>query len=240
MQPYYDKDGITLYCGDARDVVPSLGVVDSVVTDPPFGIVNQFGFQHQKDDGVRRLQFAWDHPGTTLAVIQGLHEAFERTKPDGAAFVFCGGDQFGLIMEQVRRHSFTAKPAAWVKECPPPAGMGNWWPSAFELAVYGYRPGAWFGDDDPKRCNVFVADSYRHGQPGKVDHPTQKPISLMSRIVSAIVPPEGTVLDCFAGSGTTLVVAKLLGRKAIGVELEEKYCEVAVERLRQGVLNLTA
>lgn len=241
MKPYYDLDGITIYCGDCREILPTLTEsVDAVLADPPYGIVNRFGTINQSDGGVRRLQFEWDHPLITLTVIEGLGEAFKLCKPSGAAFVFCGGDQFGLIIEQVRRHSFTAKPAAWVKECPPPAGLGNWWPSGFELAVYGYRPGAWFGDTNPKRSNVFLFDSYRYGQPGKVDHPTQKPLGLIGRIVNSIVHPDGVALDPFMGSGTTLVAAKLSGRRAIGIEIEERYCAIAVKRLSQNVLQFEA
>jgi len=241
MTPYYeDKSaGITIYHGDCRDVLPDLDdLVDAVIADPPYGIVNQFGFQHREGEGTRTLQFDWDHPTITLTVIHGMDAALAMVKPRGAAFAFCGGDQFGLLLEQIRRHGFTAKPAAWIKECPPPAGKGNWWPSGFELAVYGYRTGAWFGDEDPKRSNVFVSDSYRYGQPGKVDHPTQKPLGLVSKIVSSIVPPAGLCVDPFMGSGTTLVAAKLSGRRAIGIEVDEGYCETAAERLRQGVLPL--
>lgn len=104
------------------------------------------------------------------------------------------------------------------------------------MAVYGYRQGAFFDDDDPKRCNVFHHDSYRFGQPGKVDHPTQKPLALLSRIVRSMVPVDGSVLDPFMGSGTTLRAAKDLGRRAIGIEIEERYCEIAANRLAQGVL----
>ena len=69
-------------------------------------------------------------------------------------------------------------------------------------------------------------------------HPTQKPEALMSWVLGLRWTPPGTILDPFMGSGTTLVAAKQLGRKAIGIEIEEKYCEIAVKRLAQGVLKL--
>ena len=235
LTPYYEHAGITIFHGDCRDVLPALEVTfDAVVTDPPYGIVNQFGTNN--GNGLRTMQFEWDHEQITEVVIQGLSCAFSMAHGKAGAFVFCGGDQFGRVLDCVRNGNFTAKPAAWVKECPPPAGKGNWWPSGFEFAVYGYRPGAYFGDDDPKRSNVFVADSYRYGQPGKLDHPTQKPLGLVKRIVNAVVPPGGICIDCFAGSGTTLRAAKDLGRRAVGIELREDYCEIAANRLRQEVL----
>ncbi len=235
MKPYYSHAGIEIYHGDCRDVIPTLEVeIDCVLTDPPYGIVNKFGTMN--GNGMRTMQFEWDSPTITIDVIEALTLAYSSCAAKASTFVFCGADQFGLILEVVRRNQFTAKPAAWVKECPPPAGKGNWWPSGFELAVYGYRPGAWFGDDDPKRSNVFLADSYRYGQPGKLDHPTQKPLGLVSRVLSAVVPPEGIALDPFCGSGTTLRAAKDLGRRAIGIEICEAYAEIAANRLRQEVL----
>jgi site-specific DNA-methyltransferase (adenine-specific) len=236
-KPYYDRDGITIYCADCRDILPLLepGSVDVVLADPPYGIANTFG-QQNRLDGSRRLQFDWDSPGIVEAVRSGLSEAFSLCKPRASCFVWTGCNAAERYAEPATQAGFTVKPAAWVKQCPPPACPGNWWPSGFELAYYGYRGGAWFNDDNPKRRNVWVADSYRYGQPGKCDHPTQKPLGMTRQHVAALVPPGGLVLDPFMGSGTTLRAAKDLGRRAIGIEIEEKYCEIAVRRLAQGVL----
>lgn len=237
MEPYYEHAGITLYHGDAREVLPNVGSVSSMITDPPYGIVNKFGSQTgSAKEGSRALEFDWDDPEITATVVEVLAMGLRRVDPKGSVFCFCGGDQFGLVMSTIRSHGFIAKPAVWLKQCPPPPCKGNWWPSGFEFAVYGYRSGAFFGDTDPKRCNVFHYDSYRHGNSGKVDHPTQKPLALMNRLVTSIVGPGGIVIDPFAGSGSTLVAAKNEGRKAIGVEINERYCEMIANRLSQAVL----
>lgn len=231
----------TLYLGDCRDILPTLGKVDTLVADPPYAIRNNFGVQN-KLDGTRTLQFAWASAQTRDETIEAIGLASDKAE---AFFVFCGTSQvsfFELVLEQ----RFTVKPAVWVKACPPPAMPGNWWPSGFEFALYGYRPGAPFNDADPKRRNVFYSDTYRAGVRAdeKVDHPTQKWLPLMREIVSAIVPAGGSCLDPFMGSGSTGVAAMLEGRTFIGIEREPKYFDIACKRIedaqRQGDLFIGA
>ena len=240
IKPYYDDEGITLYCGDCREVLPQIDCeATTLITDPPFGIVNKFGAMVQRG-GTRRLEFPWDNANTGNMVADGLAAAIERCAPKASLFVFTGIDIIGQLLTIARRAKFTVKPAAWVKTCPPPAWSVNWWPSAFELAFYGYRNSPWFGDTDPKRRNVWMYSSYRPGQRGTVDHPTQKPLTLMNHLVRSLAEPrKGVVLDPFAGSGSTLVAAKLCGVRAIGVEIEERYCEIAARRLAQQVIPFT-
>ena len=111
-------------------------------------------------------------------------------------------------------------------------GMGDlrlpWGPSDEEIYVLGT---GWVG----KREGTIVRAN-RLGGVASVDHPTPKPVSLMERLIEKC--PPGLIADPFAGSGSTLVAAKRLGRRAIGVELEERYCEIAAKRLAQGVLDL--
>lgn len=237
MTPYYQDDACTIYCGDCRDVLPGLGRGESsaMIVDPPYAIVNQFGTQSRLD-GNRVLQFEWDGPECLPVVIEGLRLGCESLPKTAAVFAFAGLDSIGATVDVIRSFGFTVKPAAWVKECPAPACKGNWWPSGFEIACYAYRGSPYFGDANPKRSNVFYSDSYRHGQPGKVDHPTQKPLGMIRHIIQSVVPVGGQCLDPFMGSGTTLVAAKLEGRRAVGIELNEKYCEIAANRLAQGVL----
>lgn len=219
-----------LLLGDSLEILPLLGKVDAVVTDPPYGIIPQFGVQNKKN-GVRNLQFAWDgvHVNDTviaaLAAAGGLAQSF---------FTFCGTSQVSLI-EAALTGEFTVKPAVWIKACPPPAMPGNWWPSGFEYALYGYRPGAPFADTDTSRSNVFYSDTYRHGirADEKVAHPTQKWLPLIERIVRSVVPPDGTALDVFMGSGTTGVACVKLGRKFIGIEIDEGYFTIACDRIRK-------
>jgi len=234
MKPYYDHAGITIYHGDCRDVLPTLAPVDVMVTDPPYGIVGGFGESNLY--GFRRMEFDFDHGGESIGpVVEALSLALPLVR---AFHLFCDFEHFGTIAAEARRQGFTPKPWARVKACPPPPMPGNWWTSAIEAAMYGYRPGAWFGNTDAKRPNVYTCDAYRHGirAAEKVDHPTQKWLPMVRYILGAMARPGETVLDPFMGSGTTLRAAKDLGRRAIGIEIEERYCEIAAERMAQEVL----
>jgi site-specific DNA-methyltransferase (adenine-specific) len=96
--------------------------------------------------------------------------------------------------------------------------------------------GAYRSVDGGPRLMLSVIEA--RSEHGRAEHPTQKPLGIVAPLVAYSCPPEGTVLDPFAGSGTTLVAAKNLGRLAIGVEVDERYCEIAAQRLAQGVLPL--
>lgn len=220
----------TLYLGDCLEVLPTLGRVDAVVTDPPYGIINQFGQQNKKD-GVRTLQFAWDGPAVNAKVIEAVTQAGNLAT---AFFCFCGTSQISYL-EVALGERFTVKPAVWVKACPPPAMPGNWWPSGFEYALYGYTSGAFFDDSDTKRSNVFYSDTYRAGirAEEKVAHPTQKWLPLMERIVRSMVPEGGSCLDVFMGSGSTGVACAKLGRHFVGIEVNPEYFDIACDRIRK-------
>jgi site-specific DNA-methyltransferase (adenine-specific) len=233
-QPYFDQDGIKIYHGDAMEIVESLPEFDAIVTDPPYGIIDKFGSSDLY--GTRAMQFEFDQPEGIMEHVANVIEI--AASKSNALHLFCAADHFGDIAKRVRKNGYTVKKWARLKKCPPPPMPGNWWPDAFELAMYAFRPGAWFGDESGKRCNVFCCDGYRNGIRAyeKVDHPTQKWLPMIEYIVNTIVPEGGLCVDPFMGSGTTLVAAKLTGRRAIGIEIEERYCEIAANRLAQGVL----
>jgi site-specific DNA-methyltransferase (adenine-specific) len=221
----------TLYLGDCMEVLPTLGRVDCVITDPPYEIPGNFGTSDLY--GSRRMEFHFDTVGVTEeVVIPALSIAFELAE---AFHVFCGCEQFAGIAKAARMRGFTPKPWAKQKLCSPPPMPGNWWPSSFELAMYGYKPGAYFGDTSGTRKNMMVFDSYRHGirAAEKENHPTQKWLPMVAYLVQTICRPDGSVLDPFMGSGTTGAAATQLGRKFIGIEREPKYFDIACRRIEQ-------
>ena len=238
MKPYYERDGITIYHGDCREVIPELESSQTtvLVTDPPYAMNGIFGTSDMY--GYRAMQFDMDKKGESIGeVLEGLRLAFSIVS---SFHLFCDPEHFGSIAAIARKDGFTPKPWAKLKACPPPPMPGNWWPSAFEMAMYGYRPGAWFGDTSGTRKNTYVADGYRHGirKYEKVDHPTQKWLPMIRYIVDTIVPSDGLALDPFMGSGTTLRASKDLRRQSIGIDIEERYCEIAANRLSQEVMAL--
>lgn len=220
----------TLYLGDCRDILPTLPCVDAVITDPPYGIVHDFGTQ-KRLDGSRTLQWSWDGEGTHDVIRSALSGCLALLNRPGNAFAFAGFDTVEISRELFREAGMIPKPWAWVKQYPPPPMPGNRWPSAFEVACLGYDAGAYFADANPSRRNVMVADALRAGNSEKAGHPTQKPLAVMMHLVSALAAPSATVLDCFMGSGTTGVAALQLGRTFIGIEREPKYFEIACRRI---------
>lgn len=229
----------TLYLGDCREILPGLEPVETVISDPPYEIRNKFGVSDLH--GFRRMEFHFDKSGVTdEVVIPAIGLAIQKSS---AFHVFCGAEQYGGLAQVARGLGFTPKPWAKAKLCPPPPYPGNWWPAAFELAIYGYRRGAYFGDTSPKRKNLMTFDSYRNGirKSEKVDHPTQKWLPMIEYLTRTLVPPSGGALDPFMGSGTTGVACLSLGRHFIGIEIDPGYFDTACRRIeaaaRQGVLQ---
>ena len=237
--PYYSDDSVTIYHGDCREVLPLIPAVDLVLTDPPYSLSVASDHENKKGMGTRRLNF---FPGDTEwdSMTDGVVGRIALAAPHAnAIYVWCGHRQFGPLVERLESQGFSTRFLVWRKACPVPAPPGVGWDSAAELCVYGFRSGrSWLPPTGTKVPNVIDADSYRHGQPGKVDHPTQKPLPTATLPISYSCVEGGTVLDPFMGSGTTLRAAKDLGRKAIGIELEERYCEIAAKRCAQEVLPL--
>ena len=220
----------TLYLGDCRDILPTLQKVDAVITDPPYGIVHDFGEQKRKD-GTRALSWEWDGDDVHQIIKEALSAALARLNRPGNAFAFAGFDTIEISRELFREAGMIPKPWAWVKQCPPPPMPGNRWPSGFEVACLGYDSGAYFGDKNTGRRNVMTADALRAGNQEKAGHPTQKPLAVMNHLVGSLAAPGAAVLDMFMGSGTTGVAAVQMGRKFIGIEREVKYFDIACRRI---------
>jgi DNA modification methylase len=223
----------TLYLGDCRDILPTLGPVDAVVTDPPYSVSVKGSKQGRGRTGTRSLDFFAgddDWAGMTALVAEALTLTVASLPKTLVAW--CGHRQIGPITAMLEAAGYSTRLIFWRKRCPPPSTPDAAFTSAVEQAVYAYRPGrVWRGGQTAP--NIFDADSYRFGQPGKVDHPTQKPLGLIEWNTDYLTTPGQTVLDPFMGSGTTGVACARSDRAFIGIELEPAYFDIACRRIEE-------
>lgn len=219
--PYYSDEFVTLYHGDCREVLPQLDQrVDSLITDPPYGLNIGYG---RSALGLRGIE--GDHDDALLLGILGDVE--HLLQPDSWSLIFCGYTHVGKVQAASELAGYQVKTVVvWDKKMPS-LGMGI--RNQHELLVVAKR-----GKPREHYTGGNVWSLVR--ERGRPDHPHMKPQSLMTRCIDYFAPEGGTVLDPFAGSGSTLVAAKTLGRKAIGIEFDEKYCALAADRLSQDTL----
>ena len=210
MKPYYDYAGITIYHGDCREILPEIKA-DVVVTDPPYGIGHKCNF-HERGRG-------------SLAACRDYPDVFGDDKPYEPELVISLG--LPTVLWGANHYSDKLPPTSgwlvWDKERPADLDQAT-----AELAWTNYVKGV--------RVFRHLWNGMMRASRDTLVHPTQKPEALMRWVLTLKWTPEGTVLDPFMGSGTTLRAAKDLGRKAIGIEIEERYCEIAAKRLAQEVL----
>jgi site-specific DNA-methyltransferase (adenine-specific) len=227
VKPYYDEGGITLYCGDCREVLPTLAAksVDLIATDPPYGVGYVTAWRSHTD----KLRKPVANDKSLDIVAEAWPMALRLLAPDRHWYAFASPRR---IAEADSIFTDSKHILAWDKgdrgtvgdlEC----GFGEAWEAIF-YGMKGRRP------LNGKRPRTVI----RLDWSGTMDplHPTVKPVDLLRRIISWSTTEGEAVIDPFAGSGTTLRAAKDIGRRAIGIEIEERYCEVAVRRLSQGVL----
>ena len=216
MRPYYQDDWATIYHGDCREVLPTLGAVDLVLTDPPYGIKQDKGMGGAGYDGFgkrvkrnsRQYTGGWDSGRPGQDVFQMLLSA-------GKNHIIWGGQYFSDLLP------VNQKWLAWDKQQTMPsysdAELAWTTLSGNSLKMFRYCG-----------SGLMAAEKERY-------HPTQKPVALI-RWCIGMVPGVSSILDPFMGSGTTLRAAKDCAIKSIGIEIEERYCEIAVKRLRQEIL----
>lgn len=211
MKPYYEDEAVTLYHGNCLEVTAWLDA-DVVVTDPPYGIAHS----SNKPGAPRRgVQIANDESAATRDAALALWT--------GPAVIF------GTCRSPVPPFPIRAV-LVWDKGGH--VGMGDLslpWKQNWE---HIYVSGSGFYG---RRGSGVLRVNALPPWAGKFQHPHEKPLGLLQLLIDKC--PPGVVADPFAGTGTTLVAAKSQGRRAVGVELEERYCEVAAKRLAQDVLD---
>ena len=250
IPPYYQHGGVTIYLGDCLEVMPHLSKVDLVLTDPPYGTTDckwdtaipldkmwaaLKGITHDKTP----IVLCCGEPFTSVLVVSNLKQfkyrwVWEKNLKTGPYLAkqqpMLGHEDIAVFYKSLP--AYNPQKRARTSE----TKNGNKRNS--KTSVYG---GAWKEKYTDQQSNLIHPDTVLrdikcvHSSSGRV-HPTQKPVALMEYMIKTYTNPGDTVLDFAMGSGTTLVAARNLGRKAIGIEFEEKYCAIAVDRLKQGAL----
>lgn len=222
--PYYEADGITIYCGDCREILSLVTITaDLLLTDPPYGIgaSRRSGFGNgvtgtyktgflkgQKRIGTREYKESnWDD----APVAADLLEAVRSTCKFQIIF---GGNYFPL----------------------PPSRCWLIWDKKNGATDFADAEMAWTNLDAAVRLFLYLWNGMMKERPERRFHPTQKPLSLMKWCISKAPTGIRTIFDPFMGSGTTLVAAKEFGLRAIGIDADEEYCEIAASRLSQRVM----
>lgn len=221
MKPYYDDGkGILIYHGDALQILPELAPSDLIVTDPKYNCGMDYGKDVDDD-------LPWP---TYVAWLRTIIECCEANC-NGPVFMFLSVN--GLLeitpFKRPRHVCVWDKPMSFSPRLGGSPFLPHWEPCAVFGRVWGK------GGRVP---DWHLQDVWHHLPAKRNGHPCPKPESLILQIIGA--SPAGLVCDPMMGSGTTLRAAKDLGRKAIGIEIEERYCEIAAKRLAQEVLDFAA
>jgi len=223
-QPYYQDDAVTIYHGDCREVMPILNMsgVDAIATDPPYAsaaATATTGWSKSKYGG------NWGD----MSLVKLMAEAtLAPLPPEHALWWFTDQHAHAALVPILFRRYPTVQTIVWDRDV---LGMGAGYRRQTEFVLHGRTLNA------PPFTSRSERDLIRLRPPRRVSgHPSEKPVDLMVKLLS---PCEWKIVcDPYAGSGTTLVAAKLLGRHAIGIEIEEKYCEIAAKRMAQEILPL--
>lgn len=248
LNAYYDDQNITLYHGDCAEILPALGPVAHIITDPPYSErihsnVRSARMQSANDRGgrygadVRRnVSLGFDHLTPELRAVCAAE--FARLA-ERWVIVFSDVESDHLWRDDLTEAGLDyVRTGAWIKLGATPQFSGDRPATGFEAVTIAHPKGRKRWNGGGKHAvwtHPIVLDRGRTG--GVRLHTTQKPPGLMQELVGLFTDEGETILDPFAGSGTTLAAARMLGRKAIGVEVSEQYCEVIAKRFDQGVLD---
>ena len=215
VKPFYQDDAVTIYHGDCRDILPRLEPVDLVLTDPPYGIGEAAGKNKSRSKIAVSKDFgdsSWDDKPIEDTLMDEVRKA-------GRTQIIFGGNYYKL----------------------PPSSCWLIWDKENGATSFADCEMAWTNMNKATRLlrsrwqGMLQADmknkEFRW-------HPTQKPLAVIRWCISQAPNNTETILDPFMGSGTILRAAKDLRRKAIGIEIEEEYCEIAATRMAQMVLEL--
>ncbi len=248
MKPYYEHAGITIFHGSCLEVFESIApFVDHTITDPPYSrdvyLRMRAPDSKQGSGTLKRLKnssslvkmAAGDVGMMDIDTIRAVGK-YLGILTKRWAIVFSDVESCHLWREALVHGAMTyMRTGAWVKPDAMPQMSGDRPSVGFEpcTLAHGLSPKRWNGGGHPAVWTHYISKGA-----ARPDHPCPKPEALMLELVRLFSDLGETILDPFMGSGTTLIAAKRLGRLAIGIDIEEKYCEIAAKRLAQEALPL--
>lgn len=219
MQPYYEADGISVYLGDSREILVGLDAEPTLVfTDPPYGI-NYLPMR----EGHRRIA----NDASLEGAARLTAEVLTMTAGAEAHFVCCDWRSLPSMTTAMETAGLTPKSCIVWDKMRPVQNLDRF-AKQYELVLYAGP----FGGRPTRRTDVWRVD---RDHDREADHPTPKPVRLVQMALAAAGSKTSLVLDPFMGSGSTLLAAQAMGCRAIGIEVEEQYCEAAARRLSAGV-----
>lgn len=229
MKPYYEHAGITIYNCDCREILSELDA-DAMITDPPYGVGFTGKTWFSQNRGAARVSdesyvsYEDTEENFTAVIVPALKLGISRTKC-GLVFI---ADRSLWLLPRGQAIGGIFSPAG--------TGLGCWgFQNFIHCVFYGHDPylANGLGSRPNGKYGTWPNDANQSG------HPCAKPMDVMNWAVSRASLPGHLIIDPFAGSGTTLEAAKNTGRLAVGIEIEERYCEIAAKRLSQEVFQFT-
>ena len=218
---YYHRGGITIYHGDCLEVLPTLPSesIDFVLTDPPYLV----GYQGRWDS-TRKVIVGDEDPSWLRPAFADIYRLM---KPDTLCVSFYGWPHVDSFLGIWKEIGF--RPVSHLAFVKRQWGLGRFTRSGHETAFL-------LAKGKPRKPQTAISDVFDWQRDEITFHPNQKPVAALTSILHIYCPVDGLVLDPFMGSGSTLRAAKDLSLRAVGIEIEERYCRKAAARLAQGIL----
>ena len=229
IKPYYQDDSCIIYHGNCKEILPELEPVDLVLTDPPYEQGNSGG-------GLVTKRKTYQKIGKELSRFDPCDywDLIMNSTKNSHGYIFTSKNCLQHFIRLAESHNLNWDLLIYAKNNPI-LMKNNRYLSSYEFIFFFRGKGCFWNNNAP--FSFFKKIKYVSCRSSQYGHPTEKNIKTLEQFIEVSTEKQQTIIDPFMGSGSTLVAAKNLARKSIGIELEEKYCEIAVRRLSRGVLT---
>lgn len=225
IKPYYSDESVSLYLGDCRDLMSMLPKCDLLLTDPPYKQSKSGGGLIAKRETYKAIRPLSDFdPEWFLSTLSTVGKSAH-------GYIFCSKDLLPAYTAFLSKSGWGWDMLAYTKANPLPTKNNKYLSDIEYLLFYREAGKCYFNNDAP--FSFYSKVKRTICTPSEFGHPTEKDVDIIGQLIQVSTKAGDLVLDPFVGSGTTLVAAKTAGRTGIGVEIEERYCEIAARRLER-------